>query len=368
MTEAQIRHQPVAPITYDGGPAGSPPRTLFLPQAGYLSALTLVTTITATLSAPPAAPDQFAIYQGAAAQHRLFINTEGELYNLDGFMGKLVEALDDQYMMGAGRVYNPPQDTFSPAPGINAVTNRWVHRIPLALYLQGSPLPLGLYNTALQNLSVELQARFLPVVAATGLLPGSGIYTSGTATASVVSGQVDVNMEYFEPITVQNAQPPLRYIHRWTQFEVPIGVSSGVVDIPLPGRQRYTRIIYAVLNGGSSTTVGLDDSILTRLQLTYGAQSHPEDETYDQARGRMRRQYGDLMNTWPGGVYTHDFLVGSKSSRDWFNAGLTTNLRAQLTFSGATTGVGSKVICATEEIISLAPTAASPQGVVAVGG
>jgi hypothetical protein len=92
---------------------------------------------------------------------------------------------------------------------------------------------------------------------------------------------------------------------------------------------------------------------VTELKLTYGVQSSPLDETFDQVKTRMRQDYGKLMDSWPGGVYTHDFIQKTHTARDWFNAGRVTNLRAQITFAGAHPGTGSKIVCATEEVLTL---------------
>lgn len=350
LTEAQLRQQPVGSIAYDGG--SGTVRFLDLPQAGYLSRLNLVTTVNGTLSAAPTAIDQFASVQGLLQQIRVFVNTEGEMFDLDGFMAAVVQAIDDTYHGYDAQFGVNSLASFSVNPGTGAFSNKWLHRIPLGLTLDNIPYPLGLYNTALQNLSIRLQLRFLPIAAATGLIPGAADYLGTGLTVSNITGQTDVNEEYFEPIPIASAQPPLRYIHRWTQFEVPIGVTNGTVDVPLPGRQRYLRMIYAVLDGTSGNVV-LNPNILTQLQLTYGVQSHPFDETVDQVNKRMRDTYGRLMNSFPAGVYTHDFITREHTARDWFNAGLTTNLRAQLTFSGAHPGTGSKIICATEELLTL---------------
>lgn len=349
LTEAELRRQPVGSIAYDGGTGTV--RFLDLPQAGYLSHLQGVTKVGATLAAIPTKADDTGFINGAASQYRVYVNTEGTLFDLDGMRTAIVGAIDMQYNTGDGRVYPYPQNSFDWQPGVNAFVDKWLHRIPLALYLSNVPYPIGLYNTALQNLSIRLQQRWLPIGEAANLLPDNGLYVATNPTT--YTGQSDWNEEYFEPIPYPSAQPPLRYVHRWTQFEVPINTSSGVVDVPLPGRSKYVRMIYCVYDG-TSNNVTLSDSILTQLQLTFGVQSHIHDETYDQVKARMRKQYGRLMDSMPGGIYTHDFVADTHTARDWFDAGRVTNARAQLTFSGAHTGTGSKIVCATEEVLTLA--------------
>lgn len=350
LSQAQRRMQPVGSIAYDGGSGNV--RFLDLPQAGYLSHLQAVTKIGATLSVAPTADDQTAYLSGAVQQFRVFVNTEGTLFDCDGVSTAIIGAIDQQYNSGDASVYPFPQNSFTMQPGVNAFNDKWMHRIPLALELSNVPYPIGLYNTALQNLSIRLQERFLPIVAPANSLPGAGLYLT-TGAASAVSGQTDINEEYFEPIPYAAAQPPLRYIHRWTTFAVPITVTNGYVDCNLTGRQKYVRLIYFVYDGPTNA-VALNPAVLTQLQLAFGVQSFPFDETVDQVNTRMRRQYGTLMNSMPGGVYTHDFIADTHTARDWFDAGKVTNLRARLTFNGAHAGTGSTIVIATEEVLTLA--------------
>jgi hypothetical protein len=364
LTEAEQRAQPVSSIAYDGG--SGTVRYLDLPQAGYLHTLQIVTKISGTFSAAPTNPDPNAYVQGPVQQFRVFVNSEGTLFDCDGFITGLISALQNQYDYGDGKVYPYPQASFTQQPGLVAFNDKFTHSLPLAISLANVSTPIGLYNTALQNLSIRLQERFLPVIAPANQLPGSGLYVGGTLAAAA-TGQSDVNETYFEPIPYASAQPPLRYIHRWTQFEVPINVSNGTVDVPLTGRQRYLRLIYAVFDGATNAIV-LNPNVLTNLQLIYGVQSTPYDETVDQVGSRMRRDYGKLMDSWPGGVYTHDFIQRTHTARDWFDAGRVTNLRARLTFSGAHPGTGSKIVCATEEVLTLNAAGFSQTAQAVAGG
>lgn len=364
LTEAELRQQPVSSIPYDQGTGTV--RFLDLPQAGYLSKLQLVTRIGGQFSVAPTTFDPNAYIQGPIQQLRVFVNSEGTLFDCDGFITALISGLQNQYDYGDGKVYPTPQNSFSQMPGINTFADRWTHTIPLGINLANLSTPIGLYNTALQNLNIRLQERFLPGIQPANTLPGNGLYLGGTLSGAL-TGQTDVNETYFEPIPYQTAQPPLKYIHRWTQFEVPINVTNGQVDIPLSGRQRYLRLIYAVFDGPANNVV-LNDGIMTELKLTYGVQSSPFDETFDQVKTRMRQDYGKLMDSWPGGVYTHDFIQKTHTARDWFNAGRVTNLRGQITFAGAHPGTGSKIVCATEEVLTLQQAGFSQSSAQAIMG
>lgn len=353
LTEAQLRQQPVGSVPYDGGLGVV--RNLYLPQAGYLSHLQLVTTVGVPSGlGAVTGPDPNAYAQGPLQEAKVYVNSEGTLYDLDGFMGAIVGAIDLYYNQGSARFYPVPPNQFTTNP-IAVFNDRWLHRIPLGLQLRNMATPIGLYNTALQNLTVTSQFRFLPVLSINTTPPGSSLYQTAAAPTQPTnySGQVDINQEYFEPIAIAQAQPPLAYVHRWTQFTVPITVTNGYVDVPLVGRSQYIRMIYAVIDGASSSTLALNPSILTQLQLVYGVQNFPYDETIYQVQSRMTRQYGELSRTLPPGVYTHDFVTLTHTARDWFDASQVTNLRGRLTFSGAHPGSGSYIICATEEVISL---------------
>ncbi len=350
LTEAQLRAQPVGSIPYDGG--SQSPRFLQLPQAGYINALDIAQNLTGIHSVAPTSADVMGKLGGPIKQIRLFVNTEGEMYNLPGYISNLVMAMDDAYNMDDGRNYNWPLSSFDRMPGLNTFNDLWLYRIPLGLTLKDVPWPIGLYNTAIQNLTVQLQTEFLPIVATAGA-PGSGLYLGGTLTTPAAAGNFDVNEQYFEPIPILQAQPPLKYIHRWTSFSVPITLGSGTIDIPLPGRQNYIRLIVAVIDGASSTTLTLSPSILTNLKLTYGVQTSPFDFTVNQLIFRERQLYGRLMDAWPQGVYFMDFIKETHTTRDWFNAGNVTNLRLQATLANAHTGVGSYFLVAAEEVLTL---------------
>lgn len=351
LTEAQLRQQPVGSVPYDGGQGVV--RNIYLPQAGYLSHLQLVSKLGVPSALPAVTgPDANAYAQGPLQEAKVFVNSEGTLFDLDGVMSAIVGAIDLYYNQGSADFWPSPPNQFTPNP-ISVFNDKWLHRIPLAIQLRNMATPIGLYNTALQNLTVTAQFRFLPILTASGNPPGSGIYISSGAQPTNYAGQTDINQEYFEPIPIAQAQPPLAYVHRWTQFTVPITVTNGYVDVPLVGRSQYLRMLYFVVDGASSSTLAPNPNILTQLQLVYGVQNFPYDETVDQVTSRMRRQYGPLMRSLPPGLYTHDFLTLTHTARDWFDASQVTNLRARLTFSGAHPGSGSYIVCATEEVISL---------------
>lgn len=352
LTEAQLRAQPVGNVPFDGGTTA--PRFLSLPQAGYMAGLDLVTTLNYQFLTVPTQTDVWGRLGGPIQRMRVFVNTEGEMFDCSGFASNLIMAMDDDYNQDDGRNYMYPQASFPPSPQLNSVKSIFFHHIPLALYLKDVPWPIGLYNTAIQNLTIQFQEQFLPVIGTAGT-PGTGLYSGGTIqTSPAASGNTDVNEQYFEPIPIAQAQPPLRYIHRWTEFNIPITVGTGLLDLPLPGRQNYIRFIICVVDGATGTTLALNPNILTNLKLTYGVQTSPFDFNLNQLNLRMNQQYGRMMQTWPAGCYFLDFIKDTHTTRDWFNAGNVTNLRLQAALTGAHSGNGGYIKVITEEVLTLA--------------
>jgi len=347
------------------------PRPFDIPQVGYAESFDLATLMSFTYSVAPTGTDAFGPLTGQMARITVFVNSIGNLADLSGFSAAFVSAIEYAYRYGSSTLEGAPSSYLAfGAVGTTAKTNVTHHRIPLGLYLLNFPYPIGLFQTALQNLSVRLIVRWLPLVATAGT-PGSGAYLGGTVSAGQ-QGQVSINETYFDPITAPSAQPYLGFIHRWSEFQTSLN-KAGDTDILLPGQNYYTRVIYQIVSGAAGA-LALDGTHLTRLRLMYGANLAPfdEDETSFEASKRMQRQYPGLYQAmvtgWGGntylGVYWHDWIADSHDNRDWINAAATTNLRSRLTLSasGNYTG-GGYINTVTEEVAPLAlPAGAVVQG------
>lgn len=374
LGQAKFRSQTMGAITADAGQ--NIPRPFDLPQIGYLESLDLSTLLTFTFSTAPTGLDAFGAVAASLARVTVFVNSIGNLCDVSGFSLGFISAIEFAYRYGASALMPFPSATVAfGSVGTTAKTNSYHHRIPLGLYLLNFPFPIGLFQTALQNLSVRLIVRWLPIQGTAGN-PGSGTYTGGVV-GSQQSGQVQINESYFDPIQAPTAQPYLGFIHRWSEFQTSLN-KAGDTDILLPGQNYYSRILYEIVSGGAGA-LALDSTHLQRLRLMYGANLAPfdEDETNQEVTQRMQRQYPGLVASMNGvpqgagnagastlGVYWHDWVADTHDNRDWINAAATTNLRSRLTMAATGTYTGGGYINAvTEEIAPLAlPAGAVVQG------
>ena len=369
LGQAKIRSQTMGVIASDTGL--QVPKPFDIPQVGYLESLDLSTFLTFTFSGAPSGVDAFGPMQADLQRVTVFVNSIGNLCDVSGFSLAYISAMEFAYRYGNSSLQpSPSAFTAFGSVGTTALTNKWFHRIPLGLYLRNFPYPIGLFQTALQNLSVRLIVRWLPIQGTAGT-PGSGSYTGGTVGVQQ-SGNLQINETYFDPITAPSAQPYLGFIHRWSEFQTAL-TKSGDTDILLPGQNYYSRIIYEIVTGAAGS-LALDSTHLNRLRLMYGANLAPfdEDETAGEVSKRMQRQYPGLYAAMVAGVsgasglgvYWHDWIMDTHDNRDWINAAATTNLRSRLTM--ATTGTysgGGYINTVTEEIAPLAlPAGAVVQG------
>lgn len=363
--QAKLRRQTIGSVANKQGKGN--PQFFDLPNIGYLSDVEIATQLAFQFGVAAAtSADAFAAGQGGIDRVTLFVNSIGNLCDVDGFMLAVITAIDDQYRYGNSKFQGAPASFVSAVTaGTNATTDKWFHRIPLSLELKNLPWPIGLFQTALQNLNVRLQIRQLPLLATAGI-PGTGLYVpaGGTTVVSDEAGQNQLLEKYFDPIGDKASQPYLGFIHRWSQWQVPL-TKSGDLQILLPGQNYYTRILYAIVTGAGGA-LALDSTHLQRLRLMYGANLAPfdEDETKGEVSARMRRQYGLLMDSLPAGVYSHDWIHETHDNRDWINAAGTTNLRAVLTMDPAGTYTGGGYVnVAVEEVAPLVlPAGLTVQG------
>jgi hypothetical protein len=363
--QAKLRRQTIGALPNKQGKGN--PQTFDVPNIGYLSDIEISTILTSQLGvAAASAADPFAQYSGGMDRVTLYVNSIGNLIDVSGEMLAVITAIDDNYRYGNSTVMGTPANFVSAATaGTNSTTNEWHHRIPLSLELRNLPWPIGLFQTALQNLSVRTQIRQLPLLATSGA-PGTGLYVpAGTTTVvSDEQGQNQLLEKYFDPIGDPASQPYLGFLHRWTQWQVPL-TKSGDLQILLPGQNYYLRMVFWIVSGASGA-LAPDSTHLQRLRLMYGANlaAFDEDETKKEVSARMRRQYGSMFSSLPAGVYTLDIVHETHDNRDWINAAGTTNLRAVLTMdpAGTYTGGGYVNIAVEEVAPLLLPAGAVVQG------
>lgn len=398
--QARRRDQTIGTIIGDtsGLGFGGAPQPFDLPNVGYVDLIKVIAQQSFTTGATTqAAPDLRGIYSGGISRLTIVVNSIGNLFDVDGDLAALISSIDSVYRNGSGRFLAPPtvsHNTTDSTFGVinqtltasKAYTDQWSFHVPLGLQLANLPYPIGLFQTALQNLSVRAVVRFLPLgitTAATGNAFG-GVYGNGaTAAATAMSSVVQLNERYFDPIAAPSAQPYLGYIHRWTQFNVPIN-GSGDVTLNLPGQNQFLRLVFCVVAGTAGALAPQGNlyggsNYLQRARLMYGANYAPFD--FDESKGEltahMRELYGPLMDGtsavgvgpgWPAGYYAMDFITATHDNRDWINAAATTNLRLVLTMgTSGTYGSGSYVALAMEEVAPLTlPAAASVQGSAAI--
>lgn len=346
---AQHRIQDLSTIPYDGGT--QTPRRLQLLNTGYLEGLDLVQDVSFQYSVAPTGTDTQGAVDMGLNRLTLVGNSLVPFYDCDGVMTQVITAIQRRYDGGA--ISFPPLPTTFIAQGsvgTGAHTNVWNATIPLAINLANMPFPIGLYQTALNNLQINVIARFLPVVG-TANVAQSGMYTGGTLSTS--GGQLSVKQNYFDPIYVPSAQPPLGLVHQWSETQVPVA-GAGEVTIQFAPPNYYTRVIFSVIQQNGA----IGDVMATTgpgIQWGYGPQLFPVNETHDECQARMYRQYG--FDLTPFGIYTIDLIQSTHTQRDWFDSNNMTNLRANL-FLGGSSWPGM-VNVAIEQFIPISATGVS---------
>lgn len=380
---ARKRNQILGSIINDGGQ--NVPRRLDLRNAGYLDRLFLAQYYDFQFAtANVAAPDAFAQAGGQINRLTLQSNSVGLLYDCSGEMTKVISAIDDAQRIGSSNL-DPAPNKFTAAPALARTTNVWATQIPIAVYFNNKPWPIGLYQSALNALEVSLEARFRPLTGANAVLnPGSSVYQLGATTtvAIPVAGDLQVQQVYFDPIANPADQPTLAFIHQWREFSIPIG-GNGDIDLRLPPSNLYMRLVYWLVTGAANA-LAPDASSLTKLQLRYGANFAPFEEnavaqftntlTNVSRGGQVQQRQNRLFDNMFGlatagaydGVYVHDFFTDNDNEQDFINSAATTDLRATLTLSGAVVSGGAYVKVASEQLIPLvvpAPGAGNVQGV-----
>lgn len=374
--QAKKRNQILGSIVNDQG--ANVPRRLDLRNAGYLDRLRLYQNYDFQFGvANPTAADAFGQAGGQVARATLQSNSVGLLYDTSGEMLKVISALDDVQRIGSANL-DPSPNRFVAAPAQVATSNVWQADIPIGLYFNNKPWPIGLYQMALNALEVSLEVRFRPLTGpVAGGSPGAGVYQpAGTTTiVQAVRGDLQIQQQYYDPIADAASQPTLAFIHQWREFQIPL-TADGDLDIRLPPSNLYMRILYWAVSGGANA-LAPNANLVTKLQLRYGANFAPFEErvTTDfannaftavmrggQVTARMNRAYDNMFgNAGAGpydGLYVHDFFVDNDNEQDFINSAATTELRATVTTNGGTYSGGAYVKVATEQLIPLVVPAA----------
>lgn len=374
--QAKKRNQILGSIPNDQG--ANVPRRLDLRNAGYLDRLRLYQSYDFQFGvANPTAADAFGQAGGQLARITLQSNSVGLLYDTTGEVAKVISAIDDVQRIGSANL-DPAPNRFVAAPALAATTNVWAVDIPIAVYFNNKPWPIGLYQMALNALEVSAEVRFRPLVGpVAGGSPGAGVYQpAGTTTiVQAIRGDLQIQQIYYDPIQDAASQPTLAFIHQWREFQIPL-TADGDLDIRLAPSNLYMRILYWIVQGAANA-LAPSSSILTKLQLRYGANFAPFEErvTTDftnnaftsvmrggQVLARMNRMYDNMFgNAGAGpydGVYVHDFFTENDNEQDFINSAATTELRATLTTNGGTYSGGAYVKVAVEQLIPLVVPAA----------
>lgn len=380
---ARKRNQILGSIANDAGQRV--PRRMDLRNAGYLDRLFLLQYYDFQFGvANPTAADAFGQAGGQIDRLTLQSNSVGLLFDCSGEMTKVISAIDDAQRIGSANL-DPAPNRFNAAPALAANTNVWAAQIPIAVYFNNKPWPIGLYQMALNALEVSLEARFRPLLGTTATTnPGQGVYVPAgtTTTVQAIRGDLQVQQQYFDPIADPASQPTLAFVHQWREFSVPIG-ANGDIDLRLPPSNLYMRMIYWLVTGAANA-LAPDATSLTKLQLRYGANFAPFEETAvaqftnglsninrgGQVTQRQARLYDNMFGLATAGaydgVYVHDFFTDNDNEQDFINSAATTDLRSTLTLSGATVSGGAYVKVAAEQLIPLvvpSPGAGNVQGV-----
>ena len=354
LGQARKRNQRLGAIPYDQGT--NTPRRLDLRNSGYVDRLRMWQNFTGTYSVAPTGTDAFAALGGALGRITVMANSVGLLFDCTGNATKVITAIDGHQRTDRSGNFTDPNDVFTTSPGTSAFADLFNFDVPISVNLVNKPWPLGFFQTALNSQETSIEARFLPGVATAGT-PGSGVYLGGTPPAAF-GGNLDIDQLYFDPIADPQSQPSLAFVHQWREYQAPL-TADGDTEFRLNPSNYYMRVLIAVVTGGAGA-LAPDNTHVTRLRLMYGANLAPYDEVFNQLMDRAYQSYGFNL---PTGWYVEDFFNDTSTEQDWINSAATTDLRLNLTMSGATYSGGAYVKIAVEQLIPLVIPRAGSQGV-----
>lgn len=344
LGQARKRNQRLGAIAYDQG--SNTPRRLDLRNSGYLSRMRAFQTLSGTYSVAPTGVDAFASLGGPVGHITVMANSVGLLFDCSGYMTKVITAIDAHQKFDRSGNFTDPNDVFVSAPGVAAFADTFNFDIPIAIDMVNKPWPVGFFQTALNSQETSIELRFNPVVAAAGT-PGSGVYLGGTPPASF-GGNFDIDQIYFDPIADPQSQPSLAFVHQWRDYQSPL-TADGDTEFRLNPSNYYLRTLLAVVTGGAGA-LAPDNTHVQRLRLMYGANLAPYDEVFNQLVDRVYQEYGFNL---PAGFFVEDFFTDQSTERDIINSAATTDLRLNLSMSGATYSGGAYVKLAVEQMIPL---------------
>ena len=359
LSRARRRSQPIGNIPYDNPAQLGPVRPLRLRNAGYLQRLILTHRLAGQYGvAAPTAVDPFGNIGGGLGFVTVRLGAIGEVLNVTGEALAIISALDNQYRYGMGSIGQGPGNIALPAiqsvptaagAGIAPWSGFWGYDVPVEIDFANAMWPLGMVQLAVNSLEANIEIKHRPVNATVGV-PGSGIYLpAGTSTGPNATGGTNVQEIFFDTIEEASAAPPLSFIHRWDERNMPLNIGSGDNRLRLPQSDFYTRILFCLVTGGVNA-LAPDAASLARFQLAYGPNLSPYDYSADVLNYVMARQYSFTM---PAGWYALDLLEDTHTERDTIDASATTDLSMIISLLGANVSGGAYLKVVTEQMIPL---------------
>jgi hypothetical protein len=192
---------------------------------------------------------------------------------------------------------------------------------------------LGLWLIQNETVNMEVVPTFAALGGATGLM--QPYVLTGTATATVNSGNVAIWREFYGVPSQSSDMPPLGYVHQWEeQYDA---VTGNQYDVQHQRGGILERLIYQVVDAdsvGNSSNVpnGILNAQVAGIEFKYDANDTPFDETPYEILNRQRETYGKDL---PQGVYTHDFFTETKTLQDTYNTENYINIKTRLRFNKA---------------------------------
>jgi hypothetical protein len=202
--------------------------------------------------------------------------------------------------------------------------------LPFVLPLLGFQ-DLGLWLIQNETVNMEVVPTFANLGGATNL--NTPYILTGTASATVNSGNVALWREFYGVPQRQEDMPPLGYVHQWEeQFDA---ITGSQVDINHQRGGVLTRLLYQIddadsTGGGNNVLAGIANANVNGIDFLYDANDMPFNEDATTILTRQRELYGRDL---PQGTFSHDFFSETKTMQDSYNTENYINIKTRFRFN-----------------------------------
>jgi hypothetical protein len=351
----RLRRQADQSITYATGV--NTPQTL--QHVGLLKKLRLITSLNVTNVV-----GNGAVVQDTQGPWNLFANMMIRVSGLDllfqvsGWGLYLINLINNyQYAPNAAGIATAntanqqtvATDIFSyPAAGAQAAQTLLFNLdLPFTAPLLGFE-DLGLWLIQNETVNMEVVPTYNALGGANNLQ--QPYVLTGTATATVNSGNTAVWRDFYGVPSQQSDMPPLGYVHQWEeQFNA---ITGNQVDIDHQRGGVLLRLIYQIddadsTGGGNNVLAGITNANVNGIEFKYDANDTPFDESAAEILARQRELYGRDL---PVGTFTHDFFSQTKTLQDSYNTEAYINVKTRFRFAKALVA-GSRIRTIRERLL-----------------